>query len=230
MTPPAITVEGPEYAKRVAEVISAAFSTSSFTAYLLRKPGLTWPTDNIPADVVGPHFRKNVTTRVGLGVELVEAGDFAAVAVWFPPGVSISTDGIADAKILDYLDSLVSIRKEHLQGRKHWYLNLIWRHPQRTEPGGSFVVQVVQLPSKITSCDLTGTGAVRAVIEPYMEKAREQGVPLWLEAINDHARDVYQRFGSRIVAEVHVGAGMSNSRGELYESGRGLLAYAMMAG
>ncbi|KAL4946281.1 hypothetical protein BDV06DRAFT_218610 [Aspergillus oleicola] len=206
MTQPAITVGGPEYAERVAEVISVAFSSSLFTAYLLRKPESTWPTDDIPEEVLRPHFLKNVTTRAGLGAELVEAGGFAAAAVWFPPSISISTDGITNPKILDYLGSLIPIRKEHLQGRKHWYLSLIGRHPQRTEPG-----------------------AVRAVIEPYIKKAREQGVPLWLEAINDHARDVYQRFGFRTVAEARVGVGRTSSRGELDENGEGMLVYAMMA-
>ncbi|KAL4969028.1 uncharacterized protein BDV14DRAFT_196347 [Aspergillus stella-maris] len=206
MTLPAVTVGGPEYAERIAEVISAAFSRSLLIAYLLRKPDSAWPTDDIPADIIGPHFRNKVTTRAGLGAELVEAGDFAAVAVWFPPGISTPTEGVTDPKLLDYLDNLFPIRKKHLQGRDHWNLNLIGRHHQRTEPG-----------------------VVRAVIEPYVKKAREQGVPLWLEAINDHARDVYQRFGFRTVAEVRVGVGRSNSRGELDENGEGIVVYAMMA-
>jgi hypothetical protein len=77
-----ITVGGQEYASPVAEVIATAFSSSFFTAYLLRSPDSTWPTDQIPPEIIKPHFQKNVLRKVELGAELVEAGNFAAVAVW----------------------------------------------------------------------------------------------------------------------------------------------------
>ncbi|KAL4781531.1 hypothetical protein BJX76DRAFT_335223 [Aspergillus varians] len=206
MTKPTVTVAGLEYAEDVAQVIAAAFSSSPLTAYLLRTPESTWPTDNIPAELIGPHFKKSVTSRAEQGAELAEAGGFAAVAVWFPPGTSISTTGVTDTRILEYREKFSQVKKKHLQGRDHWYLNLIGRHPERTEPG-----------------------VVRALVDPYLKKAREQGVPVWLEAITEHGQQVYRHLGFRTVAEVRLGVGRTNSKGEIDEVGEGLLVYGMMA-
>ncbi|OJI97620.1 hypothetical protein ASPVEDRAFT_37039 [Aspergillus versicolor CBS 583.65] len=206
MTRPVVTTLGPEHAERVAEVIAAAFSTSLFTSYLLRTPESTWPTDNIPAGIVGAHFKKSVTSRAEQGAELVEAGNFAAVAVWFPPGNPISTAGVTDPRILEYREKFSQVKKEHLQDRDYWYLNLIGRHPERTEPG-----------------------VVRALVDPYFKKAREQGVPLYLEAISEHARDVYEHLEFRTIAAVRLGVGRTNARGELDENGEGIMLYGMMA-
>ncbi|KAL4973829.1 hypothetical protein BDW66DRAFT_168303 [Aspergillus desertorum] len=203
---PAITTGGPEYAERVADVIAAAFASSHFTAYVLRNPESTWASDSIPESIIGPHFRKSITSRAETGAILVEAGGFAAVAVWFPPGLSISTAGATDPRMLEFREKFARVKEEHLHGRDHWYLNLIGRHPGRTEPG-----------------------VVRALIAPYLEEARRQGVPVWLEAISEHGRRVYEHFGFRTVAELRLGVGRTNSRGELDVNGGGMLVYGMMA-
>ncbi|KAL4993148.1 hypothetical protein BDV10DRAFT_198550 [Aspergillus recurvatus] len=199
---PAITTGGPEYAERVAEVIAAAFAGSYFTAYLLRTPESTWASGNIPESIVGPHFRKSITSRA----ILVEAGGFSAVAVWFPPGLSISTAGVTDPRILGFREKFARVKEEHLHGRDHWYLSLIGRHPERTEPG-----------------------VVRALVGPYLEKVRKQGVPIWIEAISEHGHCVYDHLGFRTVAELRLGVGRTNSGGELDENGEGMLVYGMVA-
>lgn len=79
---PVITTGGLDYVSRVAEVIAAAFSNTIFTAYLHRKPESTWPSTNVPVDILKPYFESVVTHRALHGVELVEAGNWAAVAVW----------------------------------------------------------------------------------------------------------------------------------------------------
>lgn len=114
------------------------------------------------------------------------------------------------------------MKKEHLQGRDYWYLNLIGRHPERTEPGGCLILDSWH-------ARLTWSGVVRALVDPYFKKAREQGVPLYLEAITEHARDVYAHMGFRTIAEVRLGVGRTNSRGELDENGEGIILYGMMA-
>lgn len=70
---------------------------------------------------------------------------------------------------------------------------------------------------------------MRALVDPYFKKAREQGVPLYLEAISEHARDVYEHLGFRTVAAVRLGVGRTNARGELDENGEGIMLYGMIA-
>ncbi len=74
------------------------------------------------------------------------------------------------------------------------------------------------------------TGAVRALVSPFLDRAREEGLPVWLEATNEHARDVYAHLGFSVVEEFRIGKGDVNSEGWLQEDGEGVLIYAMIAG
>jgi hypothetical protein len=71
-------------------------------------------------------------------------------------------------------------------------------------------------------------GVAHALITPFLEKARQENVPAWLEAINDHARDVYSHFGFRVVEEVRIGEGKVDSKGNVAEGGDGILVYGMI--
>lgn len=72
-------------------------------------------------------------------------------------------------------------------------------------------------------------GAIRGVIDPFIEKARQQGVPLWLEAISEHARDVYTHLGFRVVETVVIGAGTINEHGWVEDGGPGVKCWGMVA-
>lgn len=54
-----------------------------------------------------------------------------------PPGISIPASGALDPRIHEYRDRFAEVKKEYMQDRQYWYLNLIGRHPDRTEPGWS---------------------------------------------------------------------------------------------
>lgn len=72
------------------------------------------------------------------------------------------------------------------------------------------------------------SGAVRGVIEPFLHKAREENLPVWLEATNSHARDVYKYFGFKVVEEVRIGLGIVNEEGWAQEGGEGVLMWGML--
>jgi len=72
------------------------------------------------------------------------------------------------------------------------------------------------------------TGAIRALFEPYLHQAREAGLPAWLEATNEHARDVYAHFGFKVVEEVVIGEGKIDERGNLVDGGKGVVIYGMI--
>lgn len=56
-------------------------------------------------------------------------------------------------------------------------------------------------------------GAVRAVIEPYLRKAEEDGLPIWIEAGSARAKDVYGYMGFELLDEMRSGAGTLRSDG-----------------
>jgi hypothetical protein len=73
------------------------------------------------------------------------------------------------------------------------------------------------------------TGVVRALVDPWLQRARAEVVPAWLEAITEHSRQVYEHLGFRTVGEGRFGVGKANARGELEEGGEGMVVYGMIA-
>ncbi len=72
-------------------------------------------------------------------------------------------------------------------------------------------------------------GVIRALLEPYLLQAREVGLPTWLDATNEHARDVYAHFGFEVVEEVVIGKGCLDGKGNLVPGGEGVTVYGMIA-
>jgi hypothetical protein len=60
-------------------------------------------------------------------------------------------------------------------------------------------------------------------------KAQSEDIPAWLEATNEHARDIYIYLGFRVVEEVVLGEGRCDRLGNLVEGGEGVKLYAMIA-
>ncbi|RDW93641.1 uncharacterized protein DSM5745_00963 [Aspergillus mulundensis] len=195
----------------VADIIARSFTTSVVSSFLFRTPESTWPPDNVPYELIRCHFDEVVSKKAQLGATIVEAGGFAAVAIWFPPDrqehAKDDKESSAHQSMREqaFAQKLDKVKARCLQGRKHWYLNLIGRDPERKEKG-----------------------VVRALIQPFLQRAREDGVPAWLEAVDEHSRDVYGHFGFRTVEEFRVGAGEFNARGEMEDGGEGVALYAMI--
>jgi hypothetical protein len=71
-------------------------------------------------------------------------------------------------------------------------------------------------------------GVIRALIEPYIARAREEGVPIWLEAASDHSKQVYEHLGFKHVSTLRMGEGKASPEGELQDGGEGIPIYAMI--
>jgi hypothetical protein len=71
-------------------------------------------------------------------------------------------------------------------------------------------------------------GIIRALVDPYLILARSEGVPVWLEATNEHARDVYMHLGFRTVEVIKVSEGTANSKGHPEKNGDGIPLYGMI--
>ena len=72
------------------------------------------------------------------------------------------------------------------------------------------------------------SGSIAAVIEPYLQRAREETVPAWVEATTKQAADIYAFYGFRLVEEIRVGQGQVDAAGWPLEGGEGVTAYALI--
>ncbi|KUL82165.1 hypothetical protein ZTR_09555 [Talaromyces verruculosus] len=191
--------------RTISNLFALAFRDIAPTVYVLRTPTSTWPVTNIPMDLLGPKMLEWTTYKQSRGGEMIEADNFAAAAIWFPPGVELPASADDDEGVVEYRAMAGKAKKEFLGDRKYWYLNMIARHPERKDPG-----------------------VVRALFEPYIARARQDGVPIWLEAVNEHSKQVYEHIGFKTVATLRMGAGKAAPNGELQEGGEGVPIYAMI--
>ena len=132
-----------------------------------------------------------IETKVGLGSSIVEADKFAAVACWEPPGAVRRNHNDEELKELAkgrpvyaaFIRDIETAKDECLgEGQKCWQLSLMARDPLRMSKG-----------------------AVRAIIEPFVERSKEEKVPIWCVAGNERARDVYAYFGFEVVKVIYSG-------------------------
>lgn len=210
MLSPVITTGGPEYVEKFTEVAAASFAADPFTRRFISE------NDNLKAGAVltqsrrYEHFLPLVEDGANSGAELVEAGGWAGIALWVPPIPKSNTPPKPSTKVFrpalgEYVAKCQAMKQKHLGDRPHWYLNIIGRNPDN-------------------NCH----GVIRALVDPYLARARVEGVPAWLEATNEHARDVYAHLGFKVVEVVKVSEGMANSKGEPEVGGLGILLYGMI--
>lgn len=53
-------------------------------------------------------------------------------------------------------------------------------------------------------------------------------MPLYLEAVSEHSRQVYEHIGFHTLATFRVAVGRASADGEFKEGGEGIVMYAMM--
>jgi len=189
MLPQVTASNSPEYRHRLAEISSRAVLFDPFNILLEQdKTGSSTPT-TVEGIYKGSMIR--IERKVGLGSIILEADNFAAVACWEPPSAigpdypETQLDEMAKERpiyskfIRDYQAVILGCFGE---GQKYWSLSLLARDPDRVSKG-----------------------AIRAVLEPYIERAKSERLPIWLIAGNEHARDVYAHFGFRVLKVLFSG-------------------------
>ncbi|ROW12051.1 hypothetical protein VMCG_00839 [Cytospora schulzeri] len=173
-----------DYQHRLAEISSRATLHDPLNVLFQREK--TGPLTPVTSTHLYDGCMARIKAKTAAGASIVEAAGFAAVACWEPPQ-SIPPD-LHEEEIqeiarqgrpvfAEFLRDLQNARREVLGNhRQFWSLSLMARDPNRKDKG-----------------------AVRAVIQPYVDRARREGVPLWLVAGNERARDVYAYFGFGVV-------------------------------
>ena len=118
---------------------------------------------------------------------------YAAAATYFTPahprGPRASTSE-SPRPHRECADGSEAVQKAVLTGRKYYYVHIIVRAPENKTPG-----------------------AVTALMRWALDRAKEENVPVYLDAINAHARDVYAHFGFKVCGEWVVGRGEVDDRG-----------------
>lgn len=128
------------------------------------------------------------------GAFIAEAGDFSACASWWPPGSHQAPKDVEDFDELERQGKTLSaafgrevekIKIEQIwsrYGQEFWQLGLLARDPRKPA-----------VP-----------GAVRAVLQPFIDQAAAAEKPIWLVTTSTHARDIYLYFGWQVVRMVTV--------------------------
>ncbi|KAL2062132.1 hypothetical protein VTL71DRAFT_6398 [Oculimacula yallundae] len=190
---PAITISTSSiYQYRLADISSRATFQDALNT--LFQSEILGPQTPILASSLYTTTLSRISQKVSLGSQIVEADSFAAVACWEPPGAvhpkhtASQLAEIAKTRPVyaDFIRDIEDARSECLGEFENrcWQLSLMARDPERRSKG-----------------------AVRAILEPFLERARREGTPVWCVAGNERARDVYQYFGFRVVRVVRSGQG-----------------------
>jgi hypothetical protein len=210
------TSSSPEYARRLVEHVARSFLTSPIMISIIAE------VDDLKLPPFTPltyerrlkHFESgSIFPSAANGAFIAEADDWTAASLWEPPGFSGS--GLAAPRyqnplpiLKEFLAKAAVVRAKHL-GSKHqeryWHLRYLARDPSKT-----------------------GRGAVSAVVRPFLERARQDQVPAWLEAVDLHAVHVYEHYGFRVCEHMTVGKGIAGPSGWPEDDGDGFAVWAMV--
>jgi hypothetical protein len=187
--PQITTSNSPEYRHRLADISSRACISDPLN--LLFQRDKFGPSPQVALENIYKSTLFRIETKIGLGSSIVEADNFAAVACWEPPGSVRRSHTVEELRELAkerpiyaaFVRDIEAAKDKCLgEGQKCWQLTLMARDPLRTSKG-----------------------AVRAIIEPFVERAKRDRMPIWCVAGNERARDVYAYFGFEVVQVVYSG-------------------------
>ncbi|KIW72452.1 hypothetical protein PV04_00643 [Phialophora macrospora] len=188
--------QSPEYSHRLAEIVSRATVTDPLDIIFQQEK--TGPSTPVTPALLYLGAKRRVDAKIAAGAFVVEACNFAAVACWEPPASNPAPLSEEQLREVERETPVFGRFLRHVQAAEtacfgaaaatsppspfhqpHWKLSLMARDPLRKDKG-----------------------AVRAVIEPFVARAKAERLPLWLVAANARARDVYAYFGFRVVSVV----------------------------
>jgi hypothetical protein len=71
-------------------------------------------------------------------------------------------------------------------------------------------------------------GSVSKVMKPFLQDAKERGIPAALECIDERAKEIYEHYGFKTYEIIKIGEGEVNQQGEPDKDGEGLNVYYMI--
>lgn len=184
--------------KRAGEVVARAFQKNSYNLFVTQHCSIE---QNI-AD-----FQHRCQELVENNTLILEADDFAAVAVWIPPEWDYYPypDPI-DPNLRFAEDAFHQCAEKFFKGGPFWHLTMLAKDPLRPEV----------------------KGATSKVMKPVLEDAKRRNIPAALECIDERAREIYEYYGFKTYEIITVGAGKCNPQGYEEKGGQGIKVYYMI--
>ncbi|KAK5086153.1 hypothetical protein LTR70_010388 [Exophiala xenobiotica] len=208
---------------RFLDGIAASFSNTMLSRAFITEIDNTpppYPSPSINGPRIRRHLTPGITDGAHSGAELVEAGDFSALALW-------ETTSYRGVPFTDSLRNVGPIRGEwrtKVRQCKEKYIGL-----ETKGDGKEDFKPFYHLGFLARNPDQKAVpGAISAVVKPWLKRAEEEGVPVWLEATYEHAVDVYKNWGFRLVETIRIGEGSRSAEGWPEEGGEGVCGYAMI--
>ena len=155
-------------------------------------------------------FRHTVTTSVSQHAQVMvipsikntkESPSFAAAAVWVTPSHPRGPRAVTPESTPPFVDY-------HLQSEAN-KVRVLGKRPR---------YYYIHILARAVGDETKG--AVSSLLRWGMDRARRDGVPVYLEASNPHSRDVYTHFGFRVCGEVVIGKGEVDEKGLWVDEGK----------
>lgn len=197
---------------RAIDVINDAFSSVPLSNTFIVEIDSTpppYPSPSIDVARRRRHFAAGIKDGFESGSICLQAGDWSAVAIWEPPdfrGKPFTALGSSGPLRNAWRARVEAAKDKHLEGRPFWHLAFLARNPN---------VATVE-------------GAISSLVKPILEKAKAEGVPVWLEAVDERGVAIYTHWGFELVDHVTVGTGTVGKTGWPEENGEGVSGYCMI--
>jgi len=232
-------------------LLSRAYLTSPLTAAFISEIDSS---SNV-SDVMNParltqHFTLGITAAARSNVVLIESGDFAAAALWEPPDFC----GIPPSQARRNPGPILQEWRSVARTLKAKYLSLPDQGPhsydQPAAPSQSsgapsedpypadfnkdidyetrpfyHLAMIARDPDIDPNKGLAG---IKACMEVFLDKAKKEELPIWLETASEASKKEYEDMGFRVCEEVTIGKGRVNAKGWPTEGGEGVKTWAMI--
>lgn len=208
---------------KVLDGVAAAFADTMLSRAFITEIDNTpppYPAASFNIERIRRHITPGITQAAQSGAEVVEAGDYSAIAVW----ETTAYKGVAFSEMLKNQGPIRTEWRTKIRECKEKYIGM-----ERKADGSKDFKPFYHLGFLVRNPAVPEIpGAISAVVKPWLKRAEEEDVPIWLEATYRHAVDVYEHWGFRLVEVVTVGKGSRSAEGWPEEGGEGVSGYAMI--
>ena len=240
-----------EYVDKFIDLLSRSFLTTPLTtAFITEIDGISGTKSEITSTRLHKHFSLGIPLACKANVILIEADNFSAAALFEPPDFC----GVPPAQARKNPGPILSEWRSTARRLKGQYLAIpdsgkhSWDQPaapsqssggpsedpfpgdfnKDTERESRPFYHLAMLARDPDVEEGKSDAAMRACLMPFLERARREGLPVWLETATEEFRDYYSSLGFKVVEEVTIGKGKVDRKGWPTQGGEGVLCWPMI--
>ena len=219
-------------------IITEAFASTALTNAFIVDNDRTpppYPSPSIDANRRRRHFAQGILDSAYSNAELVQAGNWSAIALWEPP--SYQGKAFIDSKarpgvlLTEWRGRVNAAKARNLAVRSNPSTDSESNSASDSENGETQLRPYYHLSFLARNPSVPRVpGSINAVMLPFLQRAQAENVPAWLEATTPQAVKVYEHFGFRVVEEIVIGKGSLDAQGwpSIDGNGEGVTAWAMI--